>query len=279
MSLTSGSRIGAYEILAPIGAGGMGEVYRGRDPRLARDVAIKVLRGEAALTREGRRRFEIEARAASSLNHPNILTVYDFGEDSGVLYIVCELLEGEPLRALLDRSPVSVRTLLDIAAQIADGLAAAHGAGITHRDLKPENLFVLPGGRIKILDFGLAKAAAEDVPAPDDATRTVSFLLTSPGTVAGTIAYMSPEQAMGKAVDFRSDQFSLGTILYAEDHGDKFAPSPSAHVRQSTARNLLMPCRVFPVLWNPPGFPKQHRRFLAGPCVCFAASACRQTSA
>src|ERR1039457_2851883 len=210
MSLSSGTRLGPYEILAPIGAGGMGEVYRARDPRLAREVALKVLRGEAGLTEAGRRRFGTEARGASRLNHPNILTVHDFGEDGGVPYIVCELLEGEPLRALLDRGPVPVRTALDILTQIADGLAAAHGAGITHRDLKPENLFVLPNGRVKILDFGLAKAAAAQ--SPDDDTKTISLLLTSPGTVVGTIAYMSPEQAMGKTVDYRSDQFSFGTI-------------------------------------------------------------------
>ena len=211
MPLTAGTRLGPYEIVAPLGAGGMGEVYQARDSRLARDVAIKVLRAETGLTEERRRRFEIEARAASRLNHPNILTIYDFGEDRGLPYMVTELLVGESMRSLMERGPVPIRRLLDIAVQIADGLTAAHAAGITHRDLKPENLF-LSGERVKILDFGLAKAAA--VASADDATQSLARQFTSPGALIGTFAYMSPEQAQGRPVDYRSDQFSFGSILY-----------------------------------------------------------------
>ena len=213
MPLLDGDRLGPYEILAPLGAGGMGEVYRARDTRLGREVAIKVLPIQAVHSPDRRRRFEIEARAASGLNHPNIITVHDVGgEGGGLPYIVSELLQGEPLAAVLKSGPLTVRRLLDIAVQVTDGLAAAHTAGITHRDLKPENLFVLPDGRVKILDFGLAKAVLAQT--EEEETRTISDLLTSPGMIVGTIAYMSPEQAKGEPVDFRSDQFSLGTILY-----------------------------------------------------------------
>jgi serine/threonine protein kinase len=209
MPLPAGSRLGPYEILAPLGAGGMGEVFRARDTRLGREVAIKVLHSEAGLNEERRRRFEIEAQAASCLNHPNILSIYDIGEEQGLPYIVSELLSGESLREIIARGAVPMRTLLDIAVQTADGLAAAHAAGITHRDLKPENLF-LHNGCVKILDFGLAKVAQ---PQPDEATQTLAAL-TSPGTVVGTIAYMSPEQAQGRPLDYRSDQFSFGCVLY-----------------------------------------------------------------
>ena len=210
MALRAGDSVGPYEILAPLGAGGMGEVYRARDPRLGREVAIKVLRAKAMLDTDNRRRFEIEARAASGLNHPNILTIHDIGEQNGEPYMVSELLQGQTLREAVKNSTVSLRTLLDIAVQVTDALATAHAAGITHRDLKPENLFVLPDGRVKILDFGLAKSAI----VADLETGTISDTLTSPGMILGTIAYMSPEQARGLPVDFRSDQFSIGTILY-----------------------------------------------------------------
>jgi Tol biopolymer transport system component len=204
------TRLGPYEIVLRLGAGGMGEVYRARDPRLGRDVALKILPESFAHDPGRRARFDLEARAASALNHPNIVTVHDIGEEGGVSYIVTELVEGEPLRALIDRGPVPARKLIEIAAQISDGLAAAHAARITHRDLKPENIMLTREGRVKILDFGLAKVAA---PAPVQGTVTVP-LGTDPGTVLGTIAYMSPEQARGAAVDSRSDQFSLGLILH-----------------------------------------------------------------
>lgn len=190
----------------------MGEVYRARDPRLGREVAIKVLRAKAMLDPDNRRRFEIEARAASGLNHPNILTIHDIGEENGEPYIVSELLQGQTLRAAMRNTALPLRTLLDIAVQVTDALAAAHAAGITHRDLKPENLFVLPDGRVKVLDFGLAKSA--NSMNEDQETRDISETLTSPGMILGTIAYMSPEQARGLPVDFRSNQFSMGTILF-----------------------------------------------------------------
>ncbi|HEY1494627.1 MAG TPA: protein kinase, partial [Candidatus Solibacter sp.] len=218
MPLTAGTKLGPYEIVGSLGAGGMGEVYRARDSRLARDVAIKVLRGETGLTGEGRRRFEVEARSASSLNHPNILTIYDFGQEGGQPYIVSELVAGESLRELMRRGALPLRSLLDLAVQIADGLAAAHAAGITHRDLKPENILI-SAGRVKIVDFGLAKAAAQ--PSEDRATETLFDALTSPGSIVGTIAYMSPEQAQGQPVDFRSDQFSFGGMLYEMASGTR----------------------------------------------------------
>ena len=212
MPLSTGHRLGSFEILSPLGAGAMGEVYKARDKRLGRDVAIKVLNPEAIHSPDRRRRFETEARAASALNHPNILTLHDIGEENGSPYIVSELLEGQPLRDALKNGALPLRTVLDFAVQLAAGLAAAHAAGITHRDLKPENLFVLKDGRLKILDFGLAKALA--APSETDETITLVDSLTSPGMILGTIPYMSPEQAMGQPIDFRSDQFSLGTILY-----------------------------------------------------------------
>jgi serine/threonine protein kinase len=212
MALAAGTRLGPYEIVALIGTGGMGEVYSGRDTRLRRDVAIKILRADSVEAPDRRRRFELEARAASSLNHPNILTIFDIGDEGGTHYIVSELLEGKPLRGLIERGPLPIRSLLEMAVEISSGLAAAHAAGITHRDLKPENLFRTEDGRTKILDFGLAKSS--EAPLPDDLTRSMTDLATSPGVIVGTIAYMSPEQAQGNAVDYRSDQFSFGSILY-----------------------------------------------------------------
>jgi serine/threonine protein kinase len=205
MVLSTGMRVGPYEILAPLGAGGMSEVYRALDPRLQREVAIKVLRADTMAPGD-RRRIEHEARAAGSLNHPNILTIYDIGEEQGTPYIVSELVEGEPLRTLLSGSPLAIRKVLDIAIQTAAGLAKAHANHLTHRDLKPENIMVLCDGRVKILDFGLARPESE----PDSGEQTQ----TASGMVAGTLAYMSPEQAQGEGVDFRSDQFSFGSILY-----------------------------------------------------------------
>ena len=209
MSLAPDSRLGPYEIVGKLGAGGMGEVYRARDPRLGRIVAVKLLThsGDPGL----RQRFEQEARAASALNHPNILTVHDVGEQNGAQYIVSELVEGEPLRALIQRGPAPLRKTLDIATQIADGLAAAHKAGIAHRDLKPENVMLTPDGRAKILDFGLAKRTGRAAPAEHEPTVTQA---TEAGMVIGTAGYMSPEQARGEEVDTRTDQFSFGTMLY-----------------------------------------------------------------
>jgi len=205
-----GTVIGPYEIIGWIGAGGMGEVYRARDPRLGREVAIKVI-GEAFAADAGRvQRFEQEARAAGRLNHPNVLAVYDAGVSDGRPYIVSELLEGESLRDRLRTGPLPPRKVLDYARQIAEGLAAAHDKSIVHRDLKPDNIFITNDGRIKILDFGLAKLVQPD----DAATRTRIDHETEPGTVLGTAGYMAPEQVRGEIVDARADLFSFGTILH-----------------------------------------------------------------
>ncbi|HLN58724.1 MAG TPA: serine/threonine-protein kinase, partial [Thermoanaerobaculia bacterium] len=221
MTLAAGARLGPYEVVGALGAGGMGEVYRARDERLSRSVALKVLPGEISADRSRLERFEKEARAASSLNHPNIVTIYDIGSSESVSYIAMELVEGKTLRELLVSGPIALRRLLSLAAQAADGLAKAHSAGIVHRDLKPENLMVTKDGFVKILDFGLAKllpAGFESSEGTDLATLTRG---TEPGTVMGTVGYMSPEQASGHPVDFRSDQFSLGAILYEMASGKR----------------------------------------------------------
>jgi tRNA A-37 threonylcarbamoyl transferase component Bud32 len=212
MPIAIGTKLGSYEVLSTLGAGGMGEVYRARDPKLGRDVALKVLQEEIAADRDRLRRFEQEARSASGLNHPNIVTIYDIGTSASTAYIAMEYVEGMTLRDLVLAGPLPTRKLLEIGAQTADGLAKAHGAGIVHRDLKPENLMVTKDGFVKILDFGLAKLAQA---ASGDFTHVSTIVQeTTPGTVLGTVGYMSPEQASGQRLDFRSDQFSLGSILY-----------------------------------------------------------------
>jgi hypothetical protein len=216
VKLAAGARLGPYEILASLGAGGMGEVFRARDSRLGRDVAVKILPSALAGDEERRRRFELEARAAGGFNHPNIVAVYDIGHEDGTHYVVSELLEGETLRARLGEAPLPSHRALDYGLQVARGLAAAHEHGVVHRDLKPENLFVTRDGLVKILDFGLAKLAQgeEAVDSSDPAGLPTLTRGTSPGTMVGTVGYMSPEQVRGQAVDHRSDIFSLGTILY-----------------------------------------------------------------
>ena len=214
MSIAVGSKLGPYEILAPLGAGGMGEVYRARDPRLDRDVAIKVLPDSVAKDPDRLRRFEQEARAAGALNHPNITVVYDVGTHAGAPYVVQELLEGETLRAVLLAGPKPpLRRAVDLSIQIAEGLAAAHEKGIVHRDIKPDNLFVTKDGRMKILDFGLAKLIRPEPTNPDETSERTQTG-TEPEVVLGTIGYMSPEQACGRPLDLRSDQFSFGAVLY-----------------------------------------------------------------
>ena len=208
MALQPGTTLGPYEILSLIGAGGMGEVYRARDPRLGRDVAIKVLPPALVTDPDRLRRFEQEARAVGALNHPNVLSVHDIGSQDGAPYIVSELLEGEALSEQLRRGPLPVETALKYAKQIAGGLAAAHRKGIVHRDLKPQNLFVDADGRLKILDFGLAKLARTEVPATEDLTQT-EF-----GVIVGTVGYMAPEQVRAQPADHRSDIFALGAVLY-----------------------------------------------------------------
>jgi hypothetical protein len=216
MSLASGTRLGPYEILARIGAGGMSEVYRAHDSRIRRDVAVKVLPPTYAKFADRLHRFEQEARAVGALNHPNLLTIFDAGSADGKPYIVTELLDGTDAAQFLRDSGVPVklpiRKAIDYSIQIANGLAAAHERGIVHRDLKPENLFVTRDGRVKILDFGVAKLrSADEFALADDDTMEQD---TSPGTVIGTVGYMSPEQVRGQVVDPRSDLFSLGTVMY-----------------------------------------------------------------
>ncbi|HEV2063532.1 MAG TPA: protein kinase [Thermoanaerobaculia bacterium] len=240
MPLTLGSRLGPYEILAPLGAGGMGEVYRARDTRLGRDVAVKVLPIVTASDPERRQRFEQEARSASALNHPNILTVYDIGEADGTIYIAMELIEGKTLRELVaSGEPLPTKKLLDFAVQISEGLAKAHAAGIVHRDLKPENLMISKDGFVKILDFGLAKLT-ETVSQDASVLPTAIASPTQPGTVMGTAGYMSPEQASGQSVDFRSDQFTLGAILY------EMATGKRAFQRKTGAETLVAIIREEP---------------------------------
>ncbi len=210
--IAAGTRLGPYEILAPLGAGGMGEVYRARDTHLGRDVAVKVLPGDLADNPEALSRFEREARAVAQLSHPNILAIHDFGRQGETAYAVMELLEGETLRVRLENGALPVRKAADLAVQIAEGLAAAHDKGIVHRDLKPENVFVTHEGRVKLLDFGLAKRSVRPV-VPE--SRTLSMERhTDPGTVMGTVGYMSPEQVRGEEADHRSDIFSFGAVLY-----------------------------------------------------------------
>ncbi len=212
MSLTAGTKLGPYEVIGAVGAGGMGEVYRARDTRLGRDVAIKILPRSVSDDADRLRRFAQEARAAGALNHPNVLVVHDVGDHDRSPYVVCELLEGTTLREQLTGAPLPARRAIDYAIQIARGLAAAHERGIVHRDLKPENLFVTRDGRVKILDFGIAKLAErEPVEGGDSLTERAE---TDPGLVLGTVGYMSPEQVRGQRVDHRSDIFSFGAVLY-----------------------------------------------------------------
>ena len=211
MTLAAGTRLGPYEILSPLGAGGMGEVYKARDSKLKRDVAIKVVPDSLAKDPDALARFEREAHAVAALNHPNILSIHDFGDDAGIAYAVMELLEGETLRGKLDGGPMAPRRAVEIAIQIARGLAAAHEKGIVHRDLKPENVFLTSDGRVKVLDFGLAKRVGPESAETNAPTTPAG---TEPGTVMGTVGYMSPEQVRGRELDPRTDIFSFGAILY-----------------------------------------------------------------
>jgi eukaryotic-like serine/threonine-protein kinase len=215
MPLTPGTKFGPYEIQSPLGAGGMGEVYRARDPRLGRDIALKILPESFATDPDRLRRFEQEARAVAALNHPNILAIYDIGQQSSSPFLVSELLEGATLRLELESGPLSPRKASDYAIQIAQGLAAAHEKNIVHRDLKPENLFLTKEGRLKILDFGLAKLAAKnDAANPEAAYQTLTSAPTEAGVVMGTAGYMAPEQVRGAAIDSRTDIFAFGAVLY-----------------------------------------------------------------
>jgi Tol biopolymer transport system component len=236
MTIPAGTKLGRYEILSKIGEGGMGEVYRARDARLNRDVAIKVLPAAFSSDAERLRRFEQEARAASALNHPNILAIHDTGTtDDATPFVVSELLEGETLREKLSDGGLPVRKALDYSLQVARGLAAAHGKGIVHRDLKPENLFVTRDGRVKILDFGIAKLISRKGGGVElDAEAPTQMVKTDSGVVIGTVGYMSPEQVRGQAVDARSDIFSFGAILY-ETLAGRRAFQGASHVETMNA--------------------------------------------
>src|SRR5579872_4522142 len=248
MALSSGTKLGPYEIQSSIGAGGMGEVYRAHDARLDRTVAIKVLPASFSADPDRLQRFSQEARAAAALNHPNILSIFDIGDNQGAPYVVSELLEGETLRDRLRTGPLPIRKAIDYALQTARGLSAAHEKGIVHRDLKPENLFITNDGRVKILDFGLAKLTRPEATGSADAPTMHN--ITEPGLVMGTVGYMSPEQVRGKAADPRSDIFSFGTILYEmisgkrAFHGETPADTMSAILKEEvpelseTARNV-----------------------------------------
>jgi Tol biopolymer transport system component len=228
MSYNPGARLGPYEIIAPLGAGGMGEVYRANDPRLGREVAIKVLPEATAKNPEALARFERETKVVAALSHPNILALHDIGQENGIAFAVMELLQGETLRTRLHAGTPSLRKTLDWARQIAEGLAAAHEKGIVHRDLKPENLFITHDGRVKILDFGLAKVQEPHyAPEAGDNSPTHS-VSTGPGVVMGTVGYMSPEQVRGEPADHRSDIFSFGAVLYEMASGRRAFKGNSA---------------------------------------------------
>src|SRR5215468_1070373 len=237
MTIDAGTKLGRYEIRSKVGAGGMGEVYSARDTQLGREVAIKVLPSSVAVDKDRLRRFEQEACAASALNHPNILVVHDIATHDGTPYVVSELLEGETLRKRIGGTPLGQRRAIDYALQITNGLAAAHEKGIVHRDLKPDNIFITNDGRLKILDFGLAKLTQVDggQVQTDIPTRRVD---TDPGVVMGTVGYMSPEQLKGRAVDQRSDIFAFGAILYEmlsgrrAFHGESAAETMSAILKE-----------------------------------------------
>ena len=239
MTLAPGAKLGPYEIVAPIGAGGMGEVYRARDSRLDRPVAIKILTGTFSADSDRLRRFEQEARSASALNHPNIVTIYDLGQDGSTHYIAMELVEGKTLRELLNPGLLSTRKAIEIATQVAEGLAKAHEAGISHRDLKPENLMVSQDGFVKILDFGLSKLTSPSGRGSEYATLEFQ---TRPGMLLGTVEYMSPEQACGGVSDFRSDQFSFGLVLYEMMTGKRaFQRSTAAETIVAVLREQAEP--------------------------------------
>ena len=224
MALAPGTKLGRYEIQSPLGAGGMGEVYRARDTQLGRHVALKVLPANVLCDKISIERFQREARAASSLNHPHICTVYDVGEQDGTHYIAMELMEGSTLAHVLASGPLPIEDVLGLGIQIADALAATHQKGVIHRDIKPSNIFVTSRSEAKLLDFGLAKehslAGAADA-------ATLSGAMTSRGEVLGTVGYMSPEQAEGKELDARSDIFSFGAVLYEMATGRRAFPGSS----------------------------------------------------
>ncbi|MFI5180715.1 MAG: protein kinase [Thermoanaerobaculia bacterium] len=255
--LVSGSRLGVYEIRERIGVGGMGEVFRARDIRLGRDVAIKVLPAAASLDADRRGRFEREARTASALNHPNIVTIHEFGDAEGLAYLVMEWIDGATLREGLASGPLPLSMLVPTATAIAEGLSRAHTAGIVHRDLKPENIMVTRDGLVKILDFGLAKILFPESSGSASLT-TLTTAPTAEGVVMGTVSYMSPEQASGRPVDFRSDLFSFGSILH------EMAIGEAPFRRASTAETLaaILKEEPPPLAMSVPGLPPAFERIV-----------------
>jgi hypothetical protein len=227
MGLSSGTRLGPYEILGALGAGGMGEVYRARDTRLDRAVAVKVLPADRATDITARARFDREARAIAALNHPNICALHDVGHDAGHDFLVMELLEGETLQQRLTRGPLDAAQVVEVGIALADALDAAHGQGLLHRDLKPANIFLTSRGQPKILDFGLAKGQLD---AADALTRAADGSVTRTGTSVGTVAYMSPEQLRAEPLDVRTDLFSLGLVLYEMATGQRTFDGPTLAV-------------------------------------------------
>jgi serine/threonine protein kinase/Tol biopolymer transport system component len=261
MTLAAGTKLGPYEIVALAGAGGMGEVYRARDARLNRDVALKVLPAVFAGDPDRMRRFQQEAQSVAALNHPNILAIHDFGEHDGSPYIVTEFLEGETLRDRLRAGAMPVRKAIEFAEQIARGLAAAHDKGIVHRDLKPDNLFLIKDGRIKILDFGLAKLTLPETRLEDEETRSLAAV-TEPGVVMGTVGYMAPEQVRGQVADYRSDIFAFGVILYEMVTGKRTFFKPTS-AETMTAILKEDPAPISQVVPNaPPGLQRVVHRCL-----------------
>jgi serine/threonine protein kinase len=262
MALLSGARLGSYEVIAPLGQGGMGEVYRARDTKLNRDVAIKVLPASFAADADRLKRFEQEARTAGALNHPNLVTIFELGVAEGSPYIVMELVEGETLRQRL-AGALPVRKAIDYAMQIAQGLAAAHDRGIVHRDLKPENVIVTPDGRLKTLDFGLAKAFARAIKNDGGSLETGLFDGTSPGTVLGTVGYMAPEQVRGEStIDSRADIFALGAILYEMLSGRRAFQADSAVETMNAILREEPPDPTRGVVEAPPGLSRLVQRCL-----------------
>ena len=259
MGLAAGTILGQYEIRSPLGAGGMGEVYRAHDKRLDRDVAVNVLPEYLTSDADRLRRFEQEARATAALNHPNILAIFEMDTHGNVSYLVEELLEGETLRERLRRGPIPLRKAIEYAVQIAHGLAAAHDRGIVHRDLKPENLFLTKDGRMKILDFGLARLSPTKDASGLEATQPLG---TEPGMVMGTAGYMSPEQVRGKPADHRSDIFALGTILYEMVTGKQTFRKPTSAETMTAILNEDPPSISQMTPTAPPGLQRVVHRCL-----------------
>lgn len=255
--LRAGERVGHYEVVEKLGAGGMGEVYLARDLVLEREAALKILPPDIAPDRERLRRFEREAKAASALNHPNILTVYEVGEAGPLRFIVTELVRGTTLRERIRRARVETPELLDIAAQAASALATAHEEGIVHRDIKPENIMLRADGYVKVLDFGIAKLAARPK-AVDTEAETASLLRTAPGQVLGTVGYMSPEQVRGREVDARTDIWSLGVVLYEMLTGRQPFPGET----HSDVISVILQKEPAPLAEAAPGAPEELRRII-----------------